>query len=55
MATGKDIVGERDISLMGRGIESSRLYSDRARNEENLQILDRFFTKLVSSCGKPAP
>ncbi len=55
MATGVDVVGERDISLMGRGIESSRLYSDRTRNEENLQILGRFLAKLVSSCGEPAP
>ena len=55
MASGVDIVGERDISLMGRGIESARLYSDRSRNEENLQISAKFVEKLVSSCGEPAP
>ena len=53
MASGKDIVGERDISLMGRGIESSRLYSDRVRNGENLQIIGKFFERLVSAVAEP--
>ena len=54
MATGMDVVGERDISLMGRMIESARLYSDKKRNGENFQILDRFFAQLVETCGQPA-
>lgn len=47
MATGIDVVGEvRDISLWGRGIESSRLYSDERRNRENFSRLDRFLLQL---------
>ena len=55
MATGVDIVGEREISLIGRGIESSRLYSDRPRNQENFQIIERFFSSVVSVHGYPLP
>lgn len=55
MATGVDIVGERDISLMGRMIESARLYSDQRRNQENLQIIERFLGDLVASYGAPTP
>jgi len=55
MATGVDIVGERDISLMGRGIESARLYSDRSRNEENLQIVQKFAETLLASKGNAEP
>ncbi len=55
MATGVDVVGERDISLMGRMIESSRLYSDRLRNGENFQTIERFVGDLVACCGKPVP
>ena len=49
MATGMDVVVERDISLMGRGLESSLLYSDRLRNEENFKLLNKFVggTRLV--------
>ncbi len=53
MATGMDIVGERDISLMGRMIESARLYSDRPRNEENFQIIERFVGDLTARVGAP--
>lgn len=42
MATGINVVVERDISLMGRGLKSSLLYSDRLRNEENLELVNRF-------------
>jgi len=55
MATGIDVVGTRDISLMGRGIETARLYSDKTRNEENLRIVDRFLTDLTVEAGSPAP
>ena len=55
MATGINVVVERDISLMGRGLESSLLYSDRLRNEENLELVNRFVGGLVSSCGFPKP
>ena len=53
MATGVDIVGERDISLMGRMIESARLYSDRQRNQENFGIIERFIGTLATLKGKP--
>ena len=46
MVSGLDVVVERDISLTGRGIESSRLYSDRKRNEVNAVEIDRFLVGL---------
>lgn len=55
MATGVDIIGEREISLIGRGLESSRLYSDPLRNQENFQIIERFFGSVVSTRGYPLP
>ena len=51
MASGKDIDVEVDISLAGRGPESSRLYSDRRPNEDNLALLERFFTRLRETAG----
>jgi len=54
MATGINVVGEvRDISLAGRGIETSRLYADQQRNEENLRIVDRFLSDLIDARGAP--
>jgi hypothetical protein len=55
MATGVNIVGEvKDISLAGRGIETSRLFADRQRNEENFRISDRFLLELSDGHGAPA-
>lgn len=48
MATGRTVDAVWDVSLMGRMIESSTLYSDRRRNEENLDNVDRFLGKIVS-------
>lgn len=54
MASGINVVGEvRDISLAGRGVETSRLYADQQRNEENLRIVDRFLSDLMDSRGAP--
>jgi hypothetical protein len=54
MATGINVVGEvRDISLVGRGIETARLYADQQRNEENLKIVDRFLSDLMIAHGAP--
>jgi hypothetical protein len=54
MATGINVVGEvRDISLAGRGIETSRLYADQQRNGENLRIVDRFLSDLIDTRGAP--
>jgi hypothetical protein len=55
MATGMDVTVERDISLIGRMVESARLYSDKARNQENLAIIEDFFGKLASLMGAPKP
>lgn len=46
MASGMDVVVEREISLIGRGVESSRLFADRRRNEANAGTLNRFFNRL---------
>lgn len=54
MATGVEVVNEvRDISLTGRGIETSRLYSDKRRNDDNFNIVDRFFMDLIDAVGPP--
>ena len=55
MATGMEIVGERGISLIGRMVDSPYLYSDRLRNDENLQLVDHFLGGLVSQYGLPTP
>jgi hypothetical protein len=55
MATGMNVVDEvREISLAGRGIETSRLYDQQNRNEENFRIVDRFLADLVDRHGSPA-
>ena len=38
----------------GPRIESSRLYSDRQRNQENFEIIERFFSSVVSVHGQSA-
>ena len=54
MATGVNIVGEvRDISLVGRGIETAKLYADQQRNEDNIKIVDRFLADLKNARGEP--
>ena len=55
MASGLDVVVQRDISLMGRGIESSRIYADTRRNEANAQQIDRFLATLRDSGSAPEP
>lgn len=54
MATGMDVTSEtRGISLMGRGVESARLYADERRNRHNLEHVERFVAQLVSAYGDP--
>jgi hypothetical protein len=48
MSTGMDVDQVWDVSLMGRMIESTRLHSDRKRNEDNLSQLERFVERLGS-------
>lgn len=55
MASGLDVVVERDISLIGRGVESARLYSDRKPNQENLAQVDAFLATLTGLRGAPEP
>ena len=55
MMTGMDVdvPVELDVSLVGRMAESARLYSDRRRNEGNLDLLTRFFARLCETHGNP--
>ncbi|MEI6159863.1 MAG: Z1 domain-containing protein, partial [Roseococcus sp.] len=55
MASGLDVTVQHNISLMGRGIESSRLYADKRRNETNAQQINRFLAALRDSGSAPEP
>jgi hypothetical protein len=46
MSTGMDVEQVWDISLMGRMIESARLYSDDKRNKTNVGHIQRFIERL---------
>ncbi|MGB9649853.1 MAG: Z1 domain-containing protein [Stellaceae bacterium] len=54
MASGVDVTAEaRDISLIGRMIESTYLYADERRNRQNYELLERLCNDLNSSRGLP--
>jgi Z1 domain len=54
MASGVDVVGDtRYISLIGRMVESTRLYADERRNRQNLELVEKFVATLVASDGMP--
>lgn len=55
MASGLTVEIQRDISLIGRGIESSRLYADGNRNKVNAECVDRFLTALLDGRSEPEP
>lgn len=55
MATGMDLLVPQDISLVGDGLESARLFSDRTRNTHNLDQVERLFAGLAASLGDPVP
>lgn len=56
MATGVDIVGaSQEVSFTGRGIESTRLYTDAKRNQANLKLVELFASGLASRNGMPDP
>ncbi len=55
MATGLDLAVSHDVSIVGRGLESARLYSDATRNAHNLDQLEKLFDGLVSAHGAPEP
>lgn len=55
MASGLDFaVATHDVSLLGRQIETSRLYSDRQRNADNLARVEAFFDRLSAAMGEPS-
>lgn len=48
MASGMDLaVATHDVSLLGRQIETARLYSDRQRNADNLARLENLYERLA--------
>lgn len=55
MASGLDVEVTQDISLVGRGVETARLYSDRVRNNANLALTEKLFGDLRASLGDPQP
>lgn len=56
MSSGLDVeVATHEISLTGRLIESSRLYSDRQRNERNFARVEELFERLRLTMGEPQP
>lgn len=48
MASGMDVVGTRDISLMGRGVETATLPAGRRRHVENLELIDGLIGALAA-------
>lgn len=55
MASGIDVEVTQDVSLVGRGVETARLYSDRARNNANLSLMEKLFGSLRAQIGDPQP
>jgi Z1 domain len=54
MATGMDVTDDtRDISLIGRMVESARLYRDARRNQHNREHVEKFCEQLVAGHGLP--
>lgn len=47
MASGMDVVGTRDISLMGRGVETATLPAGPRRHVENLELVDGLLGRLA--------
>jgi hypothetical protein len=53
MATGVDVEEVWDVSLVGRMIESSRLYQDAPRNQENVRRIDQWLQRLNPATVSP--
>lgn len=53
MATGVDLAVSHDVSVVGRGLESARLYSDSVRNAHNQEQIERLFSGLIRERGEP--
>lgn len=53
MASGLTVDESWDVSLIGRMVESPRLYSDRRRNEDNLSLVDKFATDMRAAGLEP--
>jgi hypothetical protein len=55
MTTGMDVTSDtRDISLIGRMVESTRLYPDARRNHHNRDQVEKFCEQLAAVHGLPA-
>jgi len=56
MRTGKEIVEEWDVSLIGRMVETTRLFSDKNRNQSNFDALTNFMRIIGGGAGAvPSP
>jgi len=54
MASGLELaVATHDVNLLGRQIETSRLFSDRQRNTENFSRLEDLYQRLIDLRGSP--
>lgn len=54
MASGLDVASDtRDISLIGRMVESTRLYPDERRSRQNREHVEKFCEQLLASHGMP--
>ncbi|HEX3417509.1 MAG TPA: Z1 domain-containing protein [Stellaceae bacterium] len=54
MATGMDVSHDtRGISLIGRMVESTRLYPDARRNQHNREHIEKFCEQLAATRGLP--
>lgn len=53
MASGLDVEVTQDVSLIGRGVETARLYGDSVRNSANLVLTEKLFGELRALLGDP--
>lgn len=56
MASGMELaVATHDVNLLGRQVETARLYSDGRRNADNFVKLENLYDRLTSAVGPPVP
>jgi hypothetical protein len=53
MLTGRTIAIQRDISLIGRMVESTLIYAGKAENERNITEIEKFMKALANKDIKP--
>src|SRR5207244_4161621 len=55
MSSGVDIeVATHDLNLLGQGIESATIFSDRQRNRHNFEQIERLLENVQGLIGDPA-